>query len=176
MGFETDRKRRYIDSGTVFEVSLWDLKQDFLRSLFSDIMNLKYPYGIWNFSFPVAWILLLHLKYPYGIWNLQLSAPAVPLCFYLKYPYGIWNRWTCRMARRNHQFEVSLWDLKLRLGKLSRFSLAFEVSLWDLKPVIKSSFLISLFIWSIPMGFETCYYALGWVCFLHLKYPYGIWN
>ena len=56
--------------------------------------GLKYPYGIWNVFFWIFFGLLLRLKYPYGIWNLVKAMEI----------------------SQAKEFEVSLWDLKLRMG------------------------------------------------------------
>ena len=52
-----------------FEVSLWDLKQEFENFGKTEGRNLKYPYGIWNFLKTERCINTTNLKYPYGIWN-----------------------------------------------------------------------------------------------------------
>ena len=75
----------------------------------------------------------VYLKYPYGIWNYSFSG-IVGRETNLKYPYGIWNQDISEKWRAGREFEVSLWDLKLNhIVAGVPADDEFEVSLWDLK-------------------------------------------
>ena len=120
------------------------------------VVNLKYPYGIWNTLRPL--LRPAFCQFEVSLWDLK--------------PFSNMPDVLDALA-----FEVSLWDLKPT--SMPKYSTAFQ-SIWSIPMGFETGITLenvdSIMIWSIPMGFET----LDYLPFLkgnhHLKYPYGIWN
>ena len=141
---------------SIFEVSLWDLKQAYY-------MFYIFCYAIWSIpmGFETFCSFCWGLVYVF-IWSIPMGFETWSLMIFIF--EWIW-------------FEVSLWDLKPGMSSPVSFACliwsipmgfeteqrydtkikknGFEVSLWDLKPQ------------AIGIKFNSV---------KHLKYPYGIWN
>ena len=159
---------------------------------------------IWSIPMGFETLSLKDYQLSHPIWSIPMGFETIFVkvgsrrWYNLKYPYGIWNSISKRLSTFTSKFEVSLWDLKLYRSRFKSINSKFEVSLWDLKPKIwnqinkiLNQFEVSL--WDLKLNrlfrkvsdiiFEVSLWDLKQICnysvnsiYMHLKYPYGIWN
>ena len=174
---------------THYETSLWDLKHSNfnLSGYFGIIM--RHPYGIWNFimndvklyhsllwdipmGFETNWNYRKYrwastiMRHPYGIWNIQGSMMIDKVL--LDYETSLWDLkpsfsrcWLCYWL----YYETSLWDLKHgAYFYYLQSRINYETSLWDLKLVWCGKINNPIWLWDIPMGFETWWFWFDYDC------------
>ena len=177
MGFETKTFFQFYFGWRIWSIPM-GFETEWQGESFSKSLDLKYPYGIWNWStarpkrqakaFEVS---LWDLKLPQDftvrkavkIWSIPMGFETlVPFSTKkggknLKYPYGIWNT---KMIMRFHQMGK---NLKYPYGIWNNIYNKVEIcwrSIWSIPMGFETSRNFGwngrcMPIWSIPMGFET---------------------
>ena len=135
MGFETISWNRKKGNNR----KLWDIPMGFetLISLCADRPFL----GLWDIPMGFETFMLFLVCPEVVLWDIPMGFETFPVTRFpviikiMRYPYGIWNNTFASSEESiSDNYEISLWDLKLRGCSL---------------------FGENIILWDIPMGFET---------------------